>query len=58
MVVVQASKNERERERHTHTHTGSSEDGRRKESLVQRSMTPISPHGQHLVTSNYGRFEV
>jgi hypothetical protein len=48
MVVVQALKNERERERerdthtHTHTHRGSSEDGGRKESLVQRSMTPVS----------------
>jgi len=44
MVVVQALKNERERdrERDTHTHRGSSEDGGRKESLVPRSMTPIS----------------
>jgi hypothetical protein len=45
MVVVQALIN-RERERDTHTHRGSSEDGERKESLVQRSMTPISRMAQ------------
>lgn len=40
MVVVQALKNKRERE--THTQRGSSEDGGRKELLVQRSMAPVS----------------
>jgi hypothetical protein len=65
MVVVQALKNERERERerethtHTHTHTHKEEAVKMEEGIIgTEKYDSCFLHGQNLVTSNYGRFEV
>jgi hypothetical protein len=57
MVVVQAFKNERDT--HTHTHTHRKRRGWREKGIIGAEKYDSNfSHGQNLVTSNYGRFEV